>query len=155
MTRTGRTSRAGPPPAGDRASTATSRRRVGDRPNLPAAVRDDCVGCHMRRQVWINVHFHTTSDRYLPPIRRYQHRIGIDTVARKEVLLAWQRSRAGDAGRREADRLAGELAEHWLGEVEARRRRYRFLAAIGAAREALWVDPPPACGTGRPPPSGT
>jgi len=116
----------------------------GDRPNLPAAVRDDCVGCHMRKQVWMNVHFHTATDRYFPPVRRYQHRIGIDPVARKEVLLDWHRRQGGEADRREADRLAGELAEHWLGEVEARRRQYRFLAAIGAAREALRLDPPAA-----------
>ena len=113
----------------------------GDRPNLPAAVRDDCTGCHMRKQVWMNVHFHTADDRYAPPIRRSQHRIGIDPVARKEVLLAWHRSQPG--GSAEADRLAGELADHWLGEVEARRGQYRFLAAVGAAREALRVDPPP------------
>lgn len=115
----------------------------GDRPNLPVAVRDDCAGCHMRPQVWMNVHFHTTDDRYLPPIRRSQHRIGIDPVARKEVLLAWHRSRTDPADRQAADRLARELAEHWIGEAEARRRDYRYLAAIGAAREALRVGPPP------------
>jgi tetratricopeptide (TPR) repeat protein len=115
-----------------------------DRPNLPTAVRDDCVGCHMRRQVWVNVHFHTGTDRYLPPVRRAQHRIGKDPVARSEVLLAWHRSQPGEANRREADRLTAELAAHWLGEVESRRREYRFLAAIGAAREALRLDLPPA-----------
>lgn len=113
-----------------------------DRPRLPAAVRDDCVGCHMRQQVWMNVHFHTAVDRYLPPIRRYQHRIGIDRIARSEVLLAWHRAQPGDGSRAEAERLATELAQHWLAEVERRRKEHRFLGAIGAAREILRLDPP-------------
>jgi tetratricopeptide (TPR) repeat protein len=113
-----------------------------DRPNLPVAVRDDCVGCHMAPRVWMNVHFHTADDRYTPPIRRYQHRIGKDPVARSEVLLAWQRKQSDAASRQDAARLTRELTEYWLGEVESRRRQYRFLAAIGAAREALRLDPP-------------
>ncbi|MDB5310484.1 MAG: c-type cytochrome precursor [Gemmataceae bacterium] len=115
-----------------------------DRPRLPAAVRDDCVACHMPQRVWMNVHFHTADDQYVPPIRRYQHRIGIHPTARSEVLLAWHRTQSGDGSRAAADRLAGELAGHWLAEAETCRREYRFLAAIGAAREALRLDPPPA-----------
>jgi tetratricopeptide (TPR) repeat protein len=115
-----------------------------DRANLPVAVRDDCVDCHMRQQVWMNVHFHTAQERFVPPIRRFQHRIGVDPIARSEVLLGWHRSQTGPEHRQMAERLASELAEHWVKESERCRHNYRFLAAIGAAREALSVDPPPA-----------
>ncbi|MBO0697785.1 MAG: tetratricopeptide repeat protein, partial [Zavarzinella sp.] len=117
-----------------------------DRPNLPTAVRDNCTACHMPQRVWMNVHFHTTDDRYVPAIRRYQHRIANDRVARSEVLLAYHRTQGGDDSRREADRLARELAEHWLKQAGRLRQEYRFLAAIGAAREALRLDAPAPLG---------
>jgi tetratricopeptide (TPR) repeat protein len=113
-----------------------------DRPRLPEAVRDDCVACHMPPRVWMNVHFHTSDDRYVPPIRRSQHRIGVHPTARSEVLLAWHRAQPGEASRAEAARLTEQLVGHWLGEVETCRKEYRFLAAIGAAREALRLNPP-------------
>lgn len=108
---------------------------------LPSAVRSNCVGCHMSARVWMNVHFHTEDDQYVPPIRRYQHRIAVDPVARQEVLLAWHRTQSDALSRHEADRLTKALAEHWLAEAETRRRDFRFLAAIGALREAMRVDP--------------
>lgn len=114
-----------------------------DRPRLPTPVRDDCIGCHMPQQVWMNVHFHTEDDRYVPPIRRYQHRIAVDPIARASVLLDWHRTQPGGEHRKEADRLTEELVEHWLAEGEKRRREYRFLAAIGTAREALRLNPAP------------
>ena len=114
-----------------------------DRPKLPAAVRDDCIGCHMPQRVWMNVHFHTEDDRFVPPIRRFQHRIAVDRIARSEVLLGEMRSTPAGAKTEAAGRLTAELVEHWLGESEKRQRDYRFLAAIGAAREALRLDPPP------------
>lgn len=130
--------------AASRASCLTCHapEKCTDRPRLPVAVRDDCIGCHMPQRVWMNVHFHTEDDKYVPPIRRYQHRIAIDPVARSEVLLAWHRTQPGDASRTEADRLSTELAGHWLKEIEKCRGEYRFYAAIGAAREALRIDPP-------------
>jgi tetratricopeptide (TPR) repeat protein len=116
----------------------------GERPRLPAAVRDDCVGCHMSPRVWMNVHFHTSDDRYVPPIRRYQHRIAVDPVARNEVLLTWHRTQPDGASRAEAERLTKELVGHWLAEAEKCRRDYRFLAVIGCVREALRLDDSPA-----------
>lgn len=118
-----------------------------DRPRLPEGVRNDCVGCHMPPRVWMNVHFHTSDERYVPPIRRYEHRVGVHPEARQDLLLRWHRSQPGDDHKREADRLATALADHWLKESDARRGAYRFLAAIGAAREAVRVDPPAAVGT--------
>jgi tetratricopeptide (TPR) repeat protein len=119
----------------------------GERGRLPAAVRDSCVSCHMPQRVWMNVHFHTEEEGYVPPATRHEHRIAVHPVARQEVLLAWHRSRSGAAGHREAARLTRELVEHWLAVAEGYRREYRFLASIGAAREALRVDPAPATRT--------
>jgi tetratricopeptide (TPR) repeat protein len=116
----------------------------GDRPRLPAAVRDNCVGCHMPQRVWMNVHFHTADDEYVPPIRRYQHRIAVHATARQEVLLDWYRTQSDADSRREAKRLAEGLVKYWLAEADQCRRDHRFMAAIGAVREAMRVDPTPA-----------
>jgi tetratricopeptide (TPR) repeat protein len=116
----------------------------GERPRLPAAVRDQCVACHMPARVWMNVHFHTADDQYVPPIRRYEHRIGVHATARDEVLLAWHRTQSDAASRHEVARLTQALVAHWLGEAEKYRRAYRFLAAVGAVREALRVEDTPA-----------
>jgi tetratricopeptide (TPR) repeat protein len=98
----------------------------------------------MPQRVWMNVHFHTEDDQYVPPIRRYQHRIAVDPTARQEVLLAWYRSQADAPSRREAARLTQALVKHWLAEADQCRRDYRFLAAIGAVREALRLEATPA-----------
>jgi tetratricopeptide (TPR) repeat protein len=116
----------------------------GEHNRLPAAVRANCVGCHMPQRVWINVHFHTSDDRYVPPIRRYQHRIAVYPEARDEVLLAWRRTRDDAASRKEAERLTRSLVAHWLAEAEKCRREHRYLAGIGFVREALRLDDSPA-----------
>jgi tetratricopeptide (TPR) repeat protein len=92
----------------------------------------------------MNVHFHTDNDRYVPPIRRSQHRIAVDPIARQEVLLAWYRTRSDAQSRAEAERLRAALVKHWLAQAESLRREYRFLAAIGAVREALRLDSSPS-----------
>ncbi len=114
-----------------------------ERPRLPTAVRDDCIGCHMPPRVWMNVHFHTEDDRYVPPIRRYRHHIAIDPVARQEVLLAWYRTQSDAASRAEAERLTASLAAHWREEAQRRQKDFRIIAAIGAWREAVAVAPVP------------
>jgi tetratricopeptide (TPR) repeat protein len=110
-------------------------------PRLPAAIRDNCIGCHMPARVWMNVHFHTEDDQYVPPIRRYQHRIAIDPVARQEVLLAWYRTQSDPHSHKEAARLEQTVSDYWLDEAAKRESQYRLLAAIGALREALHVHP--------------
>jgi len=115
-----------------------------EQPRLPAAVRDDCTGCHLPARVWMNVHFHTAKDRYQPPIRRYQHRIAVYPEATQEVLLAWEKSRPEAAGKAAAARLTTTLVSHWLGEAETYRKAHRFLSEIMAVREALHFDPTPA-----------
>jgi tetratricopeptide (TPR) repeat protein len=111
---------------------------------LPAAVRGDCVGCHMPRFTRIQVFFHTEDDQYVAPMRPHQHRIAVYPAARQEVLLAWYRTQSDAPGRQEAGRLRAALVEHWLAEAENYRREYRFLAATGALREAVRIDPTPA-----------
>ncbi|HZT79261.1 MAG TPA: tetratricopeptide repeat protein, partial [Gemmataceae bacterium] len=116
----------------------------GERGRLPAAVRDDCAGCHMPPRVWMNVHFHTEDDQYVPPIRRHDHRIAVHPDARQAVLLAWHRKQPGPESRLQAERLQAALVKHWLAEAAKREGEYRFLAAIGAYREALRLDTAPA-----------
>jgi tetratricopeptide (TPR) repeat protein len=115
-----------------------------DAERLPQAVRNQCVDCHMPARTWMNVHFHTEDDQYVPPIRRREHRIAVHATARQEVLLAWYRRQTDADSRREADLLTEELVEHWRTEAGRRRHDYRFLAAIGAAREALRLESAPA-----------
>jgi len=115
-----------------------------ERDRLPQPVQGNCLACHMPQRVWMNVHFHTEEDRYVPPIRRFQHRIAVDPTARQEVLLAWHRTQSDPSSHNEADRLRKALVEHWLKEADARRQEFRFLAAIGAIREALRVESTPS-----------
>ena len=113
------------------------------RPRLPGAVRDDCAGCHMPRRVWMNVHFDTADDSFVPPTTRHEHRIAVYPEAEWDVLRGWQAARPNGEGRAEAAALARKQVDFWLAEAGRRRREYRFLAAIGAYREALRVDPTP------------
>lgn len=115
-----------------------------ERERLPSAVRDDCVNCHMPRFTRIQVYFHVAEDQYVPPIRPRRHRIAIDRNATNEVLLNWHRGQPNEQSRREAATLTRSLADHWQAEAETLRQQFRFLAAIGAYREALRIDPSPA-----------
>jgi tetratricopeptide (TPR) repeat protein len=116
-----------------------------DRPRQPAAVRDDCVGCHMPQRVWMNSHYYGTGDdRYLPVAPKSEHRIAVYPEARQAVILAWLRKQDDAPSRAEAERLAAELTEHWVNEADQLLRGCRFRAAIGAYREALRVTPDPA-----------
>ncbi|HEV3115720.1 MAG TPA: tetratricopeptide repeat protein [Gemmataceae bacterium] len=115
-----------------------------DQGRLPAAVRNDCIGCHMPRFTRIQVFFHTEDDQYVPAIRPHNHRIAVYPTARQEVLLGWQRTQPGAQNRQEAARMQKALVTHWLDEAASFHRAYRFMAEIGALREALRFDPTPA-----------
>jgi tetratricopeptide (TPR) repeat protein len=112
-----------------------------ERPRLPGAVKDNCVGCHMPLRSKIQVNFHTAKDPYIAPVKRWEHRIGVYPEARDELLLAWRRTQSDDAGSEEAARLARSLAQHWMQVAEERVREYRFVAAIDACRESLRFAP--------------
>ena len=111
---------------------------------LPAAVRPDCAGCHMPQRIWMNVHFHTSEERFVPPVQRHEHRIGIHRMAGEAVLLAHYRKHPDASNRQEIVRLETALSTHWLAETAVRRRDHRYLAAIGALREAFRATPTPA-----------
>lgn len=115
-----------------------------DQPRLPAATRGDCVGCHMPQRVRMHAHFYSTSDdQYVPVTPRSDHRIGVYPEARRAVLLAWLRRQPDAQSRAEADRLAAQLTQHWVGEGDKLHRASRFNAAMAAYREALLVSPDP------------
>ena len=87
---------------------------------IPAAVRDNCTGCHMPGRVWMNVHFHTAEEQFLPPFRRYDHRIGVYPEARDSVVLAWHKTQSSPENRTEVARLTQSLTDYWLAEGGAR-----------------------------------
>jgi tetratricopeptide (TPR) repeat protein len=111
-----------------------------ERPRVPAAVRDDCAGCHTPARVWMNVHFHTADESFVAPIRRTDHRVAVHPESRDRVLLDYYRKQADADGKREAARLTRSLTSYWLAEADSRAKDYRYLAAIGAVREALSVE---------------
>lgn len=111
-----------------------------ERPKLPVAIQDECIKCHMPSYLKINVNFQTETDDFVPPVRRYEHRIAIHPSARDEVLLNWYRQQSDETSRLEAARLAKGLAEHCTAEAEKCRNEFRFLGQIAARREAVRFD---------------
>lgn len=115
-----------------------------EQPKVPEAVRGDCVGCHMPARPAMSVYFHTENDDFVPLVPRHEHRIAIYPAGRLEVLWNWHRSRPDETHRQEAARLAKELADYWVAEAESFQGQYRFLAVIGAYRQAQRFAPDPA-----------
>lgn len=115
-----------------------------DQPRLPAEVRGDCAGCHMPPRVWMGARFHTTDDQYVPVTLRSDHRIAVHPEARQAVLLAHFRAKADAASKAEADRLAAQLAAHWVAEAEKQGREGRLMGVMRSLREAVKADPTPA-----------
>lgn len=115
-----------------------------EQPRLPEEVRSNCVGCHLPPMIKMNVNFQTPDDDYVPPLRRYEHRIAVYPQARDTVLWEWHRQRDDSASRLEASRLAAALVEHHLAESGRLRAAHRYLAAIGACREAVRIEDTPA-----------
>ena len=108
---------------------------------MPENIRGDCVACHMPQYYKANVVMDTANGLYVPPMRRYQHRIAVHPAARDDVLLAWHRTQDNDESRQEVERLTAALVDYWLDDAEQRHGEYRFRAAIASAREAMRVDP--------------
>lgn len=112
-----------------------------EQPRLPAAVRNDCTACHLPPRVWMNVHFHTTDDQYVPVAARTDHRIGIHPMATKERMLAWLRTQTDAKSRADGDRLTAEIGAAWLKDADRLHQAGRFKAEIGAVREAMKCNP--------------
>lgn len=110
---------------------------------LPVPVRGQCVECHMPSRLKINIKFEVEGDNFIPPIRRSQHRIGIDEIARDEVLWKWYRQQTDEQSQAETARLSERLIGHWIAQAEDRAKEKRFMAAIAAVREALAIGESP------------
>ena len=100
---------------------------------LPAAVQDNCAGCHMPARNKIQVHFETEIDSKVAPVKACEHRIGIYPSATQEVLYNWYRQQPGDDDRRKAAELASTLSQHWFEEAERCRRGHRWRSLRSAA----------------------
>ena len=116
--------------------------RCGEQSKLPAAVRQKCSECHMRKYVKVNVNFDLVDDSYVPPIRRSQHKISIDPVATHELLLEnYLQSNENPEQIAEAVRNERKwLVDHWAAESQACLSQFRFTGAIAALRESLRID---------------
>ena len=108
-----------------------------ERDQLPAAVQDNCVGCHMPKGNKIQVNFDTAKIPNYAPVGKWEHRIAVHPNARDEILLAWYQTQTDTHSLELVAQLSRSLSEHWLNLAEQCRREYRFLAAIEAYRQAL------------------
>lgn len=112
-----------------------------DRGRIPEAVQNDCVSCHMPERRKIQVFFQTQQDKYVPPVKRYEHRIGIYPADRRVVLRAWFLTQSDPESHRQVEQLSKELAEWYRSECDALQQSHRYLAAINACREMLKFSP--------------
>ena len=108
----------------------------GERGNLPDEVRDNCVGCHMPKRTKIQVNFDTKNESHYAPVPAWDHRIGIDRIARDEVMHAWHLTQPGETHTSESQRLAGTLARVHEDEGDKRMNDYRYLAAADSYRRS-------------------
>jgi len=114
-----------------------------ERSQLPTGVQDKCISCHMPAHNKIQVYFDMATEAYVPPVKAFQHRIGVDPIATKTVLREWHLQQAGDEHRQMAERLSRELVQHWHDEADQRRREFRHLASIDAYRQVLRLEANP------------
>lgn len=111
------------------------------RERVPAEVADKCVECHMRQYAKINVNFTQADDAFVPPLRRVNHQIQVDSIANDEVMLDWYRKADDEESKQLAVQLESKLLEHWRDQAEQRAKEGRFVAAVSAMRESLRIDP--------------
>ena len=107
-----------------------------ERPRLPEGVRDNCVGCHMPERTKIQVNFDTKTDIHYAPVPLWDHRIGVNHIARDEVLFAWHQSQHGEVHLKESERLAATLATINDEQGDQCVRQYRYLAAADHYRRS-------------------
>ncbi|MEO2016833.1 MAG: tetratricopeptide repeat protein [Fuerstiella sp.] len=112
-----------------------------DRKNIPAELRDQCIDCHMPERRIMNIWFSTATDEFIPLTRRHEHRIGVYPDAAKAVMLEWYGRSVDDSSREPAEALTREIIQAQLERAESLRRSHRSIAAIGAYREALRLQP--------------
>ena len=83
------------------------------------------------------MNFETESDNYVPPIRRYDHRIAVHNHARDETLLNHYRQRSDVESQAEVHELTEHLVEHFQREADQAKKEYRYLAVVAALREVV------------------
>ena len=108
----------------------------GERPRLPEAVQENCVGCHMPKRAKIQVYFDTAHDPLHAPVPRWDHLIAVNHVARDEVLLEWHKTQTGVEHLAESERLAASLATAMDQEGDQCLKQYRYLAAVDYFRRS-------------------
>ncbi len=114
-----------------------------DHANLPVALREQCVDCHMPPYIKINVNFRTQDDNFVTPIRRWQHRIAVYPEARQELLRDWFAEQEDAESAEKAEELTDQLVTFYLDRASECRDQHRYLGAIAAAREAQRIDDRP------------
>ncbi len=111
-----------------------------DAPNLPQAVRGDCVSCHMPSYLKINVNFQTQHDNFVPPIRRTEHRIAVHRHARDETLWKYFLSQEDHTSKESVRVLQEKLVAYYKNEAQQCQQQFRFLGVIAALREVVRFD---------------
>jgi len=112
-----------------------------ERDRLPHAIQGNCIDCHMPPSNKVQVNFRTEQDGYVPPVKRWEHRIAVYPEARDAALLQWLKSQTDAESLARADQLTRSLGQEWRRRGAEFRSEYRFLMAIDAFREAQRIDP--------------
>ena len=115
----------------------------GEQATLPEPLRNQCVECHMPSRIKINVNFQTEDDVFQAVIRRHEHRIAVDLMARDEVLFNWLREQPDLDKQSASEQLQASLVARWLNSADEQRQELRFFAAIASVREALAINDSP------------
>ena len=126
---------------GSSCQSCHERKDCGGRSQIPVAIQDQCVDCHMPSQLAINVNVEDDRDEYVPVLRRRNHRIGIYPGASQRVLLAWLREQPDTGSRRKATTVAASLIRTHVLAADDFEKQYRYLAAIGELRRANDIGP--------------
>lgn len=111
------------------------------RTELPEAVQDACIQCHMPPRPAMNFTFHTRSEDYLPLIIRHDHRIAIHPAATQAVLADYYLEQSDGEQNRKGQELRDELANQKRREARSLAADYRLRASVGAYREARRLAP--------------
>lgn len=112
------------------------REDCGERVQLPEALRDRCLDCHMPEKKVMSVTFDTADDDLLPLIDRRSHRIGTDRAAIREVRLLWLIEQNDAQLADQIAELKREVVEHHLQSAQSLLAEHRLIAASGALRSA-------------------
>lgn len=117
----------------------------GERPKLPAAVRDLCIDCHMPARPDLHTAFHGPDKLHIPGRDRREHRIAIDPLASGTILARHYASLSDPASKGRATDLSGMLTREFIARAEKLAADRQLATAMSAYREAqeFAADPAP------------